>query len=65
MGTSPAAVLARIKVTNPAWTIRKIEGSNGDAPTYRAERTETGDVIHTAELGDLERQLWRRSNGDA
>jgi hypothetical protein len=61
MGTSPAAVLARIKVQHGTWSIRKIEPGDGP-PTYRAERN--GQVIHAATLGDLERQLGSR-NGDA
>jgi hypothetical protein len=64
MGTSPAAVLARIKVNYPAWAIRKLEQADGRV-LYRAERAGTGDVIRTAELGDLERKLHARSNGGA
>ena len=63
MGNSPAAVLARIKAKNPAWSIRKAE-TPGKPPAYYAQRPGTGEEVYAGSLGELERELWRRSNGD-
>ncbi len=43
MGTSPAAVLARIKAQNPAWTIRKTSDS---PPRFIAQRAAVPGCAH-------------------
>jgi len=63
MGTTPAAVLARIKVNNPAWSISKVE-RNGEPVKYVAVHA-GGGRIKAADLGELENALSRRSgNGE-
>jgi hypothetical protein len=64
IGTTPAAVLARIKVQHPAWTITRVDGGK---PHYIAERGAVNGGyggrprparrIVAGGLGELERRL--------
>jgi len=51
---TPAAELARVKATYPAWSIRRVNGGEG----FTAHRG--GDRIHARTLGELEHELMIR-----
>jgi hypothetical protein len=57
MGTTPAAVLARIKATNPAWRIEKCGPDAMSDMAFIAVETATGRRIVTESLADLELRL--------
>jgi hypothetical protein len=57
MGTTPAAVLARIKAANPTWTVTKCGPSAMSDVAFIAVETATGRRIVTESLGDLESRL--------
>jgi hypothetical protein len=53
VSNTPAAQLARLKVTFPAWTIRPVESGTG----YTAHNGATGEQVHAATVASLEYRL--------
>ena len=53
MSNTPAAQLARLKVTFPQWSIRPVTSGEG----YTAHNQATGEQIHAATVAGLEYQL--------
>ena len=50
---TPAATLARLKVSYPLWTIRRVTSGDG----YTAHRRGDRKRVYAPTLADLERQL--------
>ncbi len=54
MSTTPAARVARLKVTYQAWSIREVRSGKG----WTAQHCETGAVVYAGSPAALETALW-------
>jgi hypothetical protein len=63
MSRTPAAELARLKVTHPRWSIRRIEQGKGTGYTaHRREEHVAPNFLYAPTLGELEAGLMEQAN---